>query len=199
MIELSKENPNKVIETKELNRYYIKIDDINVEDICRFRLDDLHEEVKIVIHPKCYNYGNLDNYNDGKEIFDNAKSWEEAKDSYQKHFDRKFGKDVYKVYCLNVFDHSGQSFTISDSSSHGWDLYCIGMIAVDTDNCEENIKRYANDLDCIWNGFFTDIKVYDRFNEEYVESEVSEDMKTTEELTKSYMETYHTDEVHKAK
>lgn len=95
-------------------------------------------------------------------------------------------------YVVNVYDHSGYSFTFAPfpediknyNTRHGWDSYCCGFVGIDKDS---NVapETLAGLLSDIWNGDIEELVIFDNFKHEEAEIYTIFGHDTTEQSKKT--------------
>jgi len=123
-----------------------------------------------------HNAGNYewDTNEDGEEIeVIRSNDFSEDKERLQKVIDKVNGEGKYKVFALNVYDHSGVVFNINENKDSGWDSGCIGFIALPFVNEDwtsinaDNKSEVAGYLTDLWEGYY-EYRIYDNEEEDFV-------------------------------
>jgi hypothetical protein len=119
------------------------------------------------------------------DCLDTGENWEPKGDKLQEdltHFqlylDQTYGKDEYEAFALGAYVHSGVSFSISKGPDNRcrWDSATVGFIGMSKSSVEYwnkregGINEYASLLSDMWNGTLGEICIYDKYNEEIVDS-----------------------------
>lgn len=168
---------NSLLKKKYSRRCSWKITDTICNEICEEIFEDWKESknVIIIIFDKSRNYDQLNMFSNREQLLEQLEN----------------DKD-YEVFYLNVYDHSGQYFSISKNEAAGWDNKTIGYIALK--------KSYPflstgvqEQLNKIWNGDYHLLQLSNIYTGDVKESEIISDFEERDSFISSWKEKYGKD------
>jgi len=168
----------KFIKQVEMDKYEARIYAVDTDD----ELDDFIKNSNAIIYTARRRFINL--HNAGKYEWDTDGDGDEIEviqgydfsddiTRFQNVIDKVHGEGEYKVFALNIYDHSGIVFNINENKDSGWDSGCIGFIALPFVNKSgttitvDNKADVANYLTDLWEGYYA-YRIYDNEEGEFV-------------------------------